>query len=70
MTPQEVKDLKNRPHAELEKIRKELREKLRGLTLDLAAGKVKNEAPLRVVKKDIARVETFLSALRNVPRTN
>lgn len=62
MKKQEVKDLHNRPKEELQKMSREFREKLRGLTLDLAAGKVKNEAALREVKKDIARVETFITA--------
>jgi large subunit ribosomal protein L29 len=64
MNASEVKELKNKPAPELIKMRSEHREKLRGMRLDLAAGKVKNEAALRELKKDIARIETVLSAQR------
>ncbi len=61
MTKQEINDLKNKPLAELQKARTDGRERLRGLKLDLAAGKVKNEAELRALRKDLARIETFIT---------
>jgi len=64
MTNQEIQDLKNKPIAELDAMSHEHRERLRGLRLDLFAGKVKNESVLRELKKDIARIETAKSALR------
>jgi len=69
MKVQEVKELKNKSLAELETMRKEGREELRGLKLDLAAGKVKNVGALRNLKKDIARVETFITMQRAEGKT-
>ncbi|OGZ01905.1 MAG: 50S ribosomal protein L29 [Candidatus Liptonbacteria bacterium RIFCSPLOWO2_01_FULL_53_13] len=60
MTREEFKQLKQKPAAEVEAALKEAREKLRVLTFDLAAGKVKNVAALREQKKDIARMLTVL----------
>ncbi|MEK7174047.1 MAG: 50S ribosomal protein L29 [Patescibacteria group bacterium] len=60
MKPQDIAQLKTRPVAELHTMLKESREKLRHLQLDLAAGKVKNEGDLRAVRKDIARILTFI----------
>lgn len=60
MKKREIQELKSRPSPELEKFLGESRERLRGLKFDLAAGKVKNVAELRKVRKDIARAETFL----------
>lgn len=45
---------------ELERILREKREKLRQLSFDLAAGKVKNVKEIRETKKDIARLSTLL----------
>lgn len=64
MKKQELQDLKTKPLAELEKLRKEMREKMRAMRLDLAAGKVKNMDDVRGLRKDIARVETFLTMNR------
>lgn len=61
MKDQDIKELKNKSLGELETLRKEAREELRGLKLDLVAGKVKNVGALRTVKKNIARIETFIT---------
>lgn len=46
--------------AELEKKLPEFREKLRSLSFDLAAGKVKNAREIKEIKKAIARILTIL----------
>ena len=58
---EEVKDLKNKPPAELRSLLKENREKLRVLQFDLVAGKIKNINELRILRKTIARTQTFLN---------
>ena len=65
MSTKEVQALKQKSAAELEKNLREAREKLRGLKLDLLAGKVKNMGDIRIVRKDIARMLTFLNAKRH-----
>lgn len=65
MKAREIKELKARPSAELEKLVKESNERLRALRLDLAAGKVKNVQELRALRKDVARMRTFLRARRS-----
>lgn len=52
--------MKNKSGAELERIVGEDTERLRALRFDLAAGKVKNVAELREVRKQIARAKTFI----------
>lgn len=61
MKRKEVQELKTKPKAELQKMLKDARERLRSLRFDLEAGKVKNVAELRKIKKDIARILTFLN---------
>lgn len=61
MKLKEIQELKNKPAAELEKMLKESRDKLRVLKFDLEAGKVKDVAELRQVKRNIARMQTFLN---------
>ncbi len=53
-------NLKQKPKDEIEKLLKDLREKLRQLRFDLVSGKVKNVKETREIKKDIARILTFL----------
>ncbi len=53
--------MKTKPKAELQKLAKDARERLRSLHFDLEAGKVKNVAELRKLKKDVARILTFLN---------
>lgn len=60
MKSREIKDLKNKPVGEMEKLLKESQEKLRTLRFDLAAGKVKDVAAIRSLRKDIARMITFV----------
>ncbi|MFH0890944.1 MAG: 50S ribosomal protein L29 [Candidatus Liptonbacteria bacterium] len=60
MKLRDIQDLKNKPLAEQEKILKEQRERLRTLKFDLVAGKVKNVSELRAVRKNIARLLTFV----------
>lgn len=60
MKKREIQELKTKPVAELQKLLKDGRERLRVLKFDLAAGKVKDMSKLRELKKDIARLLTFL----------
>lgn len=62
MKKKEIQELKTKPLAELQKLVKEWRERLRVLKFDLAAGKVKNVQELRKLHKDIARALTFMRA--------
>ncbi|MBM3257082.1 MAG: 50S ribosomal protein L29 [Candidatus Liptonbacteria bacterium] len=59
MKKREIEQLKTKPVAELSKLIKESEEKLRKLRFDLEAGKVKNVAELRMIRKAIARMKTF-----------
>jgi len=68
MKKKELEQLRNKPKAELEKSLVDNREKLWTLRTDLAAGKVKNVAEIKNVKKMIARLLTVLnqeSGIRN-----
>lgn len=60
MKKRELQELKNKPVAEYHRLIEEGKEKLRSLKFDLAAGKVKNVNELRSIKKNIARMETFI----------
>lgn len=60
MKKRDITQLKMKPAAEMQKLIKESEEKLRKLRFDLAAGKVKNVAELRNIKKIIARMRTFI----------
>ena len=57
---EKIKEFFRMPKGELQRTLQELREKLRKLRFDLAAGKVKNVREIRETKKDIARIETIL----------
>jgi len=59
MKKKDIQDLKTRSVVELANLEHESKEKLRALRFDLAAGKVKNVAELREIKKKIARIKTF-----------
>ena len=69
MKPREIQELKTKPTEELLKLLKESTERLRVLKFDLAAGKVKDIRELRALKKDIARIKTFLSQRAYETRT-
>ena len=60
MKKSRLQELRNKPMAELEKLIKDSREKIRVLRFDLAAGKVKNVKELKNVKKETARALTLI----------
>lgn len=60
MKKKEINELKHRSPEDLARLTKESGEKLRALKFDLAAGKVKDINPIRAVRKDIARMKTFI----------
>ena len=60
MKLKEIQELKNKSLGELTSLLQESREKLRVLKFDLAAGKVKDVAEIRELRKKIARIQTFL----------
>ena len=60
MKKKDIQDLKVKSDAELMRLIKEDRDRLRALRFDLAAGKVKNVKALHDIKAAIARAMTFL----------
>jgi large subunit ribosomal protein L29 len=60
MKKKDIQEMKNKSVPELQKLVTDGTERLRALRFDLAAGKVKNVAELREVRKSIARAKTFL----------
>jgi large subunit ribosomal protein L29 len=60
-----MSEIKQRSKKELREVLAEKREKLRELRFELAAGKVKNVREIRIIKKDIARILTFLSEINS-----
>ena len=60
-----MEDFSKKPAEELKSLLKENREKLRQMRFDLAAGKVKDIRSIRSVKKNIARMLTFLNKNKN-----
>ncbi len=60
MKKKEIQELKHRSAEDLARMAKEGGEKLRSLKFDLAAGKVKDINPIRTLRKDIARMKTFI----------
>ncbi|MEK9180085.1 MAG: 50S ribosomal protein L29 [Patescibacteria group bacterium] len=61
MKKRELQELKSKPLPELQKLAKESRERLRELKFNLAAGKVKNVKELHALKRNIARISTFIN---------
>lgn len=61
MDKKEMEQIKTKPVAELQKLVAESREKLWTLKDSLLNGKVKNVKEMRDVKKDIARLLTFIN---------
>lgn len=53
-------ELRQKSKSELQRLLRELREKLRQFRFDLVSGKVKNVREIRQIKKDIARILTIL----------
>ncbi len=56
-----AKELKEKSEAELQKLLKEKREKLREARFVLATGRLKNVNEIKNIKKDIARILTLLN---------
>ena len=55
-----IKEFSRMPKGELQRTLQGLKEKLRQLRFDLAAGKAKNVREIRETKKDVARILTLL----------
>ena len=60
MKRKQILEIKNKSAGELEKMLVEGRKKLNLLRFDLVSGKVKNVKEIKEVKKNIARLITFL----------
>ncbi len=65
MDKKEIQQIKTKPVAELQKMVAENREKLWSLKDSLLNGKVKNVKEMRDIKKDIARLLTFINQNQN-----
>lgn len=65
-----LRELRQKSKSELEKLLKDRREKLQHLRFDLSMGKLKNVKEVRKIKKDIARILTFLQILNRGELTN
>lgn len=65
MKRKEIEELKVKPLAELQKLSGDIKERLRVLKFDLAAGKVKNVSEIKNLRKDLARVFTFINSVSN-----
>ena len=65
MKRRDIEELKTKPAAELEKLLRESRERLRVMKFDLAAGKVKNINEIQMLRKNVARISTFLEQSKN-----
>ena len=70
MKKKEINELKNKPIAELTKMLSDNRKRLRDLSFDLAAGKVKDVAEIRTIRKDIARILTFVQISKSKEQKN
>jgi len=55
-----AKELRELTNEELIKRRKDLKEELFNLRFQLSTGQLENTARIRLVKRDIARIETIL----------
>lgn len=54
-----IKEIRQKPKEELEKVLYDLKDRQRSLRFDLVAGKVKNVREIRQIRKDIARILTL-----------
>ena len=59
-----IKELRKKSKLELKKLLQDIKERLRALRFDLAAGKVKNIREIRMIKRDIARILTILKEIK------
>jgi len=66
MKKNDIKDLKMKLPAELQRMLGDTREKLRSLRFDLAAGKIKNVSEIHAVRKLIARILTILNSAEKI----
>jgi large subunit ribosomal protein L29 len=55
-----AKELRELTNEELRKRKKDLKEELFNLRFQLSTGQLENTARIRLVKRDIARIETIL----------
>ncbi|MBE7503000.1 MAG: 50S ribosomal protein L29 [Verrucomicrobia bacterium] len=60
-----MSDLKDKTAVELASLSRDLRQELFNLHLQKASSQLEKPARLRTLRRDIARVETALSALRH-----
>ena len=60
-----MSELKEMTAVELKAKSRELRQEMFNLRLQQASAQLENPARIRVLRRDIARVETQISALRN-----
>jgi len=60
MKKKEINEIRNKPIAELTKLLIDNQKRLKALNFELAAGKVKDVAEIRSIRKDIARIMTFI----------
>ena len=65
MTKTELKDLKEKSLVELAALSREKRQEIFNLRLQQASSQLEKPARLRNLRRDIARIETRISALRN-----
>ncbi|MBI1177935.1 50S ribosomal protein L29 [bacterium] len=65
-----MEELKEKTMPELVAKGRELRQELFNLRLQKATSQLENPARMRLLRRDIARVETRISALRRQPATN
>lgn len=65
-----MEELKEKTMPELLAKGRELRQELFNLRLQKASSQLENPARMRLLRRDIARVETRISALRRQPATN
>ena len=65
MTKTELKDLKEKSLVELAALSREKRQEIFNLRLQQASSQLEKPARLRNLRRDIARIETRMSALRN-----
>lgn len=56
----EIEKIRQKSKIELKRLLIEKRERLRQLRFDLSAGKIKNFREIRKVRREIARILTFL----------
>jgi large subunit ribosomal protein L29 len=65
MTKTELKDLQEKSLVELAALSREKRQEIFNLRLQQASSQLEKPARLRNLRRDIARIETRISSLRN-----